>query len=377
MSNGLSEKLAWTEADPEESLLATVTEDLAREDGRAADREDWPESLWESIERTAAPLWTLPIEYSGAACPRPLLVQRYARLASGSLTAVFILSQHDAALRRFLAAPDKPTAERWLNAVGRARAVATVGISHLTTSRRLGTQAIQVAELAPGRYRLNGTMPWVTAAKRADLVVTGAALEDGRQMLIALPADRPGVQVCPPFALAALQASCTSQVDLRDVEVDDSDLLAGPAPEVLSHAGAVGTGGLETSALALGQARAALSALVELAPNRGELLEPLDVLCEGLAHPLGPAHGSRPRRARRGLCQSDPYPGQRPGTTIDSGLPDRAKVPDSSVASRPSDGLGKHSSFSSGRARRRLPRPPSVTSPVSARRDFRKTRPPC
>ena len=81
--------------------------------------------------------------------------------------------------------------------------MATVGISHLTTSRRLGAQAIKVVAVAPGRYRLDGTMPWVTAAGRADLFVTGAALDDGRQMLIALPADRPGVEVCPPFALAA------------------------------------------------------------------------------------------------------------------------------------------------------------------------------
>ena len=280
MSNGLSEKLAWTEADPEDARLSSATEALARDDGGAADEADWPSALWSTIEHLGAPRWTLPREYGGDACTRPVLVQRYARLATGSLTAVFILSQHDAALRRLLAAQGNPTAERWLNAVGRARAVATVGISHLTTSRRLGTHAIQVDKTAPGRYRLNGTMPWVTAAGRADLVVTGAALDDGRQMLIALPADRPGVTVCPPFALAALQASCTSQVDLRDVEVDDSDLLAGPAAEVLSHTGAVGTGGLETSALAIGQARAALWALVELAPNRGELLEPLDVLCE-------------------------------------------------------------------------------------------------
>jgi butyryl-CoA dehydrogenase len=280
MSNGLLEKLAWTEADPEEPRLARAIEDLAQGDGRAADRADWPESLWETIERAGAPRWTLPLEYGGEACARPLLVQRYARLATGSLTAVFILSQHDAALRRLLAAPDHPTADRWLKAVGRDRAVATVGISHLTTSRRLGTHAIQVAEVAPGRYQLNGTMPWVTAALRADLIVTGAALDDGRQMLIALPADRPGVTVCPPFELAALQASCTSQVDLHDVEVDDFDLLAGPAAEVLSHPGAVGTAGLETSALALGQARAALSALIALAPDRSELLEPLDVLGE-------------------------------------------------------------------------------------------------
>jgi alkylation response protein AidB-like acyl-CoA dehydrogenase len=280
MSEVLTGKLAWTEADSEEGLLATVTADLAEEDGRVADHEGWPESLWEPMECAGAPRWTLPEEYGGEACPRPLLVQRYAQMAGGSLTGVFILSQHDAALRRLMAASGNATADRWMHAVGRDHVVATVGISHLTTSRRLGSQAIKVDESAPGRYRLDGSMPWVTAAGRADLVVTGAALEDGRQMLIALPTDRPGVEVCPPFPLAALQASCTSQITLRGVEVDASDLLAGPAADILSHAGAVGTGGLETSALALGQARAALAALVDLSPDRDELAEPLEVLCE-------------------------------------------------------------------------------------------------
>ncbi len=280
MSEVLSGKLAWTQIEPEEALLETVLADLSEEDARVADEESWPESLWEPLECAGAPRWTLPDEYGGEACSRPLLVQRYAQLAGGSLTAVFILSQHDAALRRLLAASGHPTADRWLYALGRDQVVATVGISHLTTSRRLGSQAIKVDESTPGRYRLNGSMPWVTAATRADLIVTGAALDDGRQLLIALPTDRPGVEVCPPFPLAALQASCTSQVTLRDVEVDDSDLLAGPANNVLSHAGAVGTGGLETSVLAMGQARAALAALVDLAPDRDELAEPLEVLCE-------------------------------------------------------------------------------------------------
>ncbi|MGZ3472495.1 MAG: acyl-CoA dehydrogenase, partial [Isosphaeraceae bacterium] len=44
--------------------------------------------------------------------------------------------------------------------------------------------------------------------------------------------------------------------------------------------GAVGTAGLETSALALGQARAALGALAGLATDRFELSDPVDVLCE-------------------------------------------------------------------------------------------------
>jgi butyryl-CoA dehydrogenase len=280
MSEVLSGKLAWTEADPAEDSLANLLADLAEQDARAADQESWPESLWAAVDRAGAPRWTLPEAYGGDACPRPRLVQRYARLAGSSLTAVFILSQHDAAVRRLLAASGNPTADRWLHAIGREHVVATVGISHLTTSRRLGSQAMKVVAFAPGRYRLDGSMPWVTAATRADLVVTGAAIEDGRQMLIALPTDRPGVMVCPPFPLAALQASCTSQIDLRDVEVEDSDLLAGPANDILSHAGAVGTGGLETSALALGQARAALAALIELSPSRDELAEPLEVLCE-------------------------------------------------------------------------------------------------
>jgi alkylation response protein AidB-like acyl-CoA dehydrogenase len=280
MSDGLLQKLAWTETDPEAPRLAALTTQLAEEDGLAADRAAWPESLWGLLEQAGAPRWTLPEEFSGEACPRPVLIQRAAQLACGSLTAVFILSQHEAALRRLLAAAPIDAADRWLRAVGEDRALATVGISHLTTSRRLGTQAIKVLEIAPGRYRLEGTLPWVTAAVRADLFVTGAALDDGRQMLIALPADRPGVEVCPPFPLAALQASCTSQVLLHDVEVDDSDLLAGPAAEIMSHASAVGTGGQETSALALGQARAALAALVALAPDRGDLAEPLEALCE-------------------------------------------------------------------------------------------------
>ena len=54
----------------------------------------------------------------------------------------------------------------------------------------------------------------------------------------------------------------------------------GPRPTFLSNPGAVGTAGLETSALALGQARAALAALVDLSPDRTDLAEPVEVLCE-------------------------------------------------------------------------------------------------
>jgi alkylation response protein AidB-like acyl-CoA dehydrogenase len=196
------------------------------------------------------------------------------------LTATFILSQHDAAVRRLASAADRPTAKRWLEKIAAGTAFATVGISQLTTSRRLGTQALIAEETEPGTYRLRGAMPWVTAAERADVFVTGALLANGKQLLIALPANRPGLTVRPSFQLAALQSSCTTEVVLEDVLVQEHDLLADPAADPFSQPGVVGTAGLETSALALGQARAALTSLVSLADERIDLAEPVAVLCE-------------------------------------------------------------------------------------------------
>ncbi len=241
MNRVLKEKLAWTEPDAERERVETLAAQLAEADGPADDGIEWPHELWALLEQAGATRWSLAEEFGGTGCPRPLLVQRYAQLAGGSLTAIFILSQHDAGVRRLQAAPESDVANRWLQAIGEARAFTTVGISHLTTSRRLGAQPVTAVELAPGSYRLDGTIPWVTAALRADVIVTGAVMGDGRQMLIALPADRPEVLVRPPFPLAALQASCTTEVALEETRVNDSDLLAGPASDILSNPGAVGT----------------------------------------------------------------------------------------------------------------------------------------
>jgi alkylation response protein AidB-like acyl-CoA dehydrogenase len=292
MNDSIQPKLEWTEDDPLADSIAILRDRLADEDGRADLAGKWPEALWNLLKNAGAARWSLPQQYGGSPVSRPLLVQRYALLAAGSLTAVFILSQHDAAIRR-LANAESGASERWLRAVGEGRAFVTVGISHLTTSRRSGVTA---SEIAPGRYRLDGAMPWVTAAAPAALFVTGAVLDDRRQMFIALPADRPGVSVHPPFPLAALQASCTAQVDLDSVYVDSADLLAGPAADLSAQPGAVGTAGLETSALALGQARAALEAIVKLAPERCELSEPVDLLCDHWQslwrHLMALAHGA-------------------------------------------------------------------------------------
>jgi butyryl-CoA dehydrogenase len=269
----------WAElvSDPAALELTELAARLAALDGPADLEGVWPESLWSLLATSGAPRWSLPAEFGGESCARTILLERYARVAEGSLTAAFILSQHDAGVRRLLAAVDREVARTWVTRIAAGEAFTTVGIAQLTTSRRHGTEAL-TAWAVDGGYRLNGIMPWVTAAERADVIVSGAVTDDGRQILIAVATDRPGLTVRPAFPLAALQASCTSEVDCAGVHVDNLDLLAGPSVDVMAAPGTSGTGGLETSALALGQARAALAAIETEAPQRADLGEPLEAL---------------------------------------------------------------------------------------------------
>jgi alkylation response protein AidB-like acyl-CoA dehydrogenase len=253
----------------------SVVRQLAEADGPADLAAGWPNRLWSILVEAGAPRWSLPATWGGLGLEKPELVAANARVAKGSLTAAFILSQHDAAVRRLLLAADRPTATYWLDAISTGDAFATVGLSQLTTSRRA---MLTARPFGGGGFELNGAMPWVTAAERADIFVGGARTEDGQQILFALPADRPGVSVRPAYALAALNASRTSEVGCDAVELAESDLLAGPASDVMQAGPSVGTGGLETSALALGQALAALEALEAEAPSEASLGEPVEAL---------------------------------------------------------------------------------------------------
>jgi butyryl-CoA dehydrogenase len=282
MSDGLLKPGSRAQADLITATdgLAALIGNLADADGPADELGTWPDVLWKIVLEAGATRWSLPESLGGDGCDRPTLIEGYSRLAEGSVTAAFILTQHDAAVRRLLPASDREAATFWLREIAAGRAFTTVGISHLTTSRRYGANALVASSLAPNEYRLDGMIPWVTAAPRAQVIVTGATMPDGLQMLIALPTDRAGVNVRPPFSLAALQASCTSEVVCSSVIITEADLIAGPIQDVIASPGAAGTGGLETSALALGQARAALIALKREAPKRDELNEPVEAMFE-------------------------------------------------------------------------------------------------
>jgi alkylation response protein AidB-like acyl-CoA dehydrogenase len=237
--------------------------------GQADGEPAWPAASWEALRQAGVLRWCIPAENGGDGRQGPDLLAGYEALAGACLTTCFILSQRDAACRRLRAGDNPGLRRELLPPLARGETFATVGLSQLTTSRQ-HVQPSFTARLTPDALVVNGTIPWVTGAARADHVIIGGVLEDGRQILAALPARSPGVTVGPPLDLTALQGSLTAEVRCDNVVLDRRWVLAGPAEKVLA-AGRGGTGGLETSCLAIGLAGAAVDYLLHEAQARPDL----------------------------------------------------------------------------------------------------------
>jgi alkylation response protein AidB-like acyl-CoA dehydrogenase len=257
-----------------DDALTVLSEHAADADGTTA----WPEASWDALRCAGVPAWTVPTAYGGAELGPLELLAGYRQLAGACLTTCFLLSQRDAAVRRIRDSGNEELRRKLLPPLARGESFATVGLSQLTTSRQ-HTRPALVGRLEGGRLELDGVMPWVTGAARANHFVTGAALDDGRQVLLAVPRDVPGLTIAEPMQLAALDGSLTTEVRCEAAAVDRSWMLAGPAEQVMS-VGRGGTGGLETSALALGLAAAAAGYLRHEAVKRPEWLASAEACTE-------------------------------------------------------------------------------------------------
>lgn len=243
----------------------------------ATDRElSWPEASWRILQEVGALRWAIPREQGGDGLSACELLEAYENLASACLTTCFILSQRDAAIRRIRDHGSPALIEQLLPPLARGERFTTVGLSQLTTSRQHGKPAV-IARVEGDDFIIDGAIPWVTGACRADHLVVGAMVEEAGQILAIMPADLRGVQVGPPLELMALQGSMTAEVRCEGVRLSRRWLLYGPGPPAL-QALRGGTGGLETSCLALGLAGGAIAHLREEAGRRPELGEDVERL---------------------------------------------------------------------------------------------------
>lgn len=249
---------------PHAVALAALCDTLADLAEETAEIGPWRSGAFASLARSGALAGFIPADCGGTAAPEPAVLEMLAAIAGCCLTTALALTQWASACR-IIAGGEPALRSARLPALARGDTPTTVGISQLSTSRRhLGTPAL-VAARSNGTWRLNGLCPWVTGADSSDTIVTGALTETGEQFFFVVPTAAKGLDIAPPMQMLALSGSRTSSVAFRDVE---------PADVIVPAEAGVRTGGLATTALAVGATRAAIAILDEEALGR-PALEPV------------------------------------------------------------------------------------------------------
>jgi len=255
------------ETEPVRALLRSLQESCPD------DPQHWPGDRLRAMGDAGVMAWNLPGSAGGLELGDVEMLDGYRLLSSACLVSTFILTQRNAACLRIQTSSNQAAQERLLPELLTGRIFATVGISHLTTSgQHLRAPAVRAVSDGDG-YLLTGFVPWATGATQADILVTGGQLEDGRQLLAAIPTARDGVVVNEPVRLMALNASQTGSVQLTNVRVTADDLLHGPVEAVMQQGSGGGAGSLGTSVLATGTTEGMLRYLDVEADKRPDLAE--------------------------------------------------------------------------------------------------------
>ena len=241
----------------------------------------------------------VPADCGGTAAGEGVLLETLAATATACLTTALALSQWAAAVRIIAAGPPE-LRQALLPPLARGETFTTVGISQLTTSRQhLGRPAVMATRDATG-WRLEGTCPWVTGADACDTIVTGAVTAEGEQAFFVVPTAATGVEIEPPLPLLALGGSRTALVRLGHAR---PAAVIEPAARTAAR-----TGGLATTALALGASRAAIGLVAGEAPDRvalGPVAARLTTEFDGLLARLAQAARDPPPTEERDRLRAD------------------------------------------------------------------------
>jgi alkylation response protein AidB-like acyl-CoA dehydrogenase len=264
-------------ADPDLAKLCEVLADGATDMDRTG---QWPAEQLRLCGEYGVFEWFMDPAWGGQGWREEEIIRGYLALSAACLTTTFVLTQRTGASRRIEGCENEILKQRLLPGLARGELFATVGISHLTTSRRHLVKPVLAAEAIPRGFRLNGMSPWVTGGAAADVIVLAATLVErgeptDRQLLVAAPANTAGLRVADSLPLIGVTASSTGPVHLDGAEITEDWLIAGPTPNVMASGVGGNTGGYETSTLAVGLAQAAIDYLAAEAAKRTDLSEPM------------------------------------------------------------------------------------------------------
>jgi len=271
-------KIDQTIQSPNDPRLDELCERLASLGAGLEKSGAWPAEQLRHCAEYGVYRWFLPEAWGGTEWSELDLIRGYLKLSQACLTTTFIITQRSGACKRILAAENETLKAELLPLLAAGDTFATVGISHLTTSRRHLARPVLTFKEQDAGFVLNGYSPWVTGALHAQTIVLGAAKPDGQQILLAVPTELKGVTILEPEPLVGLASSHTGEVRLNNVFVPRECLIDGPRENVMAGGAGGKTGGLQTSTLAVGLASAALEFLTSEAERRDDLLIPLAAL---------------------------------------------------------------------------------------------------
>lgn len=236
-------------------------------------RDDWPTEQLSLIADAQVYRWFVNQQNGGLQWSASDTAKGYIALGSACLTSTFIVTQRVAALKRVAGCDNAKLKREVLPGMLDGSTPGTVGISHLTTSRRHTRKPVMLVTREQGHWRVNGFAPWVTGASHAKWLLMGGVLENGDEILFLLPTDAAGVKIEKGFELIALSASRTGVVKCDSVIVPDARVVVSPRESVLASRSGTGAGSVQTSALALGLVRSAVDFIREESVARPDLAE--------------------------------------------------------------------------------------------------------
>ena len=116
--------------------MRELLENLADQSGGLDARAEWPARQFELLAHQGVLGWVIPREYGGSSIGEQELLAGYVELASACLATTFVLTQRNGACQRIAASPNDWLKSELLPRLAQGELFATVGISHLTTSRQ-------------------------------------------------------------------------------------------------------------------------------------------------------------------------------------------------------------------------------------------------
>ena len=237
---------------------------------------DWVGDRLDRCNESDVFRWFIDPVYGGTGWTDAEIAEGYFELSCACLSTTFVITQRTGACKRIANSNQQWLKETYLPRLASGEIFATVGISHLTTSRRHLGKPVLVARRADGGFILDGYCPWVTGAKHADLLIIGANVEGSadNEVLLAVRSEGNGISFPDPPKLLALNDSQTGQVRFEETFVEERFLLAGPCPKVMSSGIGASTGGIQTSILALGVAQSAINYMQQQSSKRQEVASP-------------------------------------------------------------------------------------------------------